>query len=758
MDKKKEYLYGLDYLRVLSTVAVLIYHINPDLLPGGFLAVCVFLVLHGYLFVVSNSKKEKFSVILYWLKRIFRLYLPMAAVVALSIYALRYATEIIWLNEKPETMSVLECINNWWQINAGQSYFARLTNSPFTHMWYISMLLQVEVVLPVFYKIYRWLKGHANFWLGWVAFVLLTIISMTVMPYLKLQNAPEMRLYFGTDARLFSILLGMCLGFLHVHNRRLNIKLFKYPVITELLFIGGAYGLIWMCLNISEQSPLYDYSFIMTSLLTVLLIALCTNKDYPLFRHLWNPPVKWLSAISYEVYLIHYPLLFYALSLTGFDKQTQLYYVGAVIAGAFLLHFAFSIRFRKDWKVIVMDVLKVAVLVPIVLGSFYGAQDIIAAKDHSEEMAQLEDELAQNADMMEQMQEEYLKKRQEEMDLMNDPKAMAKEVNAAKLPVTGIGDSVMLGALEDLYKTFPKGDFDAKQNRSYYPLYDIVQTRSKDKTLGNPVVIGIGTNAVTPIKTMREIVKMCGDRYVYWLTITNNWQFNNNDNIKKVAKEFDNVVCIDWEAHSKGHSDWFYSDGIHLTPKGRKAYSNYILECISRDLVSRKMAEEKDKLIMGIGDGFMLTALNGIRENVEDLYVICEEDLDFASVQESIQVLKDSDAMPTKIFISVGNDQTISVEDLQQLFESVKGKKVILIKTPVRKDNETNAHLDEVLQNYPDVQVFSWEDMYKEHPEYFTPDRVHLNDEGSEKFAQFILEAISTWNTEEKKSGTKKKK
>ena len=74
MDKKKDrYLYGLDILRIISTIAVLIYHINPDKLPGGYLAVCVFLVLHGYLFVVSNGHKEKFSIIGHFLKRIIRL-------------------------------------------------------------------------------------------------------------------------------------------------------------------------------------------------------------------------------------------------------------------------------------------------------------------------------------------------------------------------------------------------------------------------------------------------------------------------------------------------------------------------------------------------------------------------------------------------------------------------------------------------------------------------------------------------------------
>ncbi|MBR0385391.1 MAG: hypothetical protein IJI05_02450 [Erysipelotrichaceae bacterium] len=89
MEKKDRYLYGLDLLRIISTIAVLIYHVNPDLLPGGYLAVCVFLVMHGYLYVVSNGRKEKFSMVLQLIKRVYRLYVPMAIVVALSIFALR---------------------------------------------------------------------------------------------------------------------------------------------------------------------------------------------------------------------------------------------------------------------------------------------------------------------------------------------------------------------------------------------------------------------------------------------------------------------------------------------------------------------------------------------------------------------------------------------------------------------------------------------------------------------------------------------
>ncbi|MBQ1521803.1 MAG: acyltransferase, partial [Erysipelotrichaceae bacterium] len=210
--KKRAYAYGLDILRILCTIAVLIYHINPDLIPGGFLAVCCFLVLHGYLFVVSNSTKEHFSVIDYYVKRLFRLYLPMAIVVFATLYVVSFFPDLMWLNKKPESVSVLLGYNNWWQISAGQSYFARVTNSPFTHMWYMALLLQAELLIPLIYRLFRLATRYIKFIFIWILFMIMTVLSMRVIPNLIEASAPEMRIYFGTDARIFSIFLGMALG------------------------------------------------------------------------------------------------------------------------------------------------------------------------------------------------------------------------------------------------------------------------------------------------------------------------------------------------------------------------------------------------------------------------------------------------------------------------------------------------------------------------------------------------------------------
>ena len=361
-------------------------------------------------------------------------------------------------------------------------------------------------------------------------------------------------------------------------------------------------------------------------------------------------------------------------------------------------------------------------------------------------MQDLENQLAESAELQEQLQKEFMEKRQREMDMMNDPSAMAEEMGVANLPVTGIGDSVMLGAVYNLYETFPNGDFDAEVSRSHWALYSIIKSRSADGTLGNPVVIGIGTNGVMGKSMLEEIIEMCGDRYIYWLTITNDWQFPNNDTIKSLGEEHDNVIIVDWESYSEGEDDWFYYDGIHLTPSGRQAYADYIMESISKDLIRRKMIEDKEKLVMGIGDGYMLTSVDYLRETLTDAYMIAEEDLDYTKVLAEIQTLKDSDSLPHKVFIAVGNDQTISKENLDSLLTALSDCNVILIKVPGLKGNDTNRNIDAVIGSHENVILYDLSDRYQTNPEEFTPDRIHFNDAGSQMFADYILQKLEELN------------
>ena len=144
--KKKRYK-KIEQLRLFLCLAVLLYHLN--ILKGGYLAVASFLVLSGYLSVIS-LKDKGLSFKDYYLNRFKRIYLPLLFTV-FSCLGLISLFKINYVNLKPETTSVLLAYNNYWQLSADADYFVRNISSPFMHLWYIAILIQYEILFPFVY-------------------------------------------------------------------------------------------------------------------------------------------------------------------------------------------------------------------------------------------------------------------------------------------------------------------------------------------------------------------------------------------------------------------------------------------------------------------------------------------------------------------------------------------------------------------------------------------------------------------------------
>ena len=193
-------------------IGVILYLLN--ILKGGYLAVCTFFVLTGYLSCISSFKKEKFSIIKYYINRLKHIYLPLIIVVFISIFAISFINEINWLNLKPETTSVLLGYNNYWQISVNADYFAHHVGSPFMHFWYIAILLQFELLFPIIFIILKKLgdKIHKN--IPIIILVLSSIGSTYYFYYMCKTDNNIMNIYYNSLTRAFSIILGLTFGFI----------------------------------------------------------------------------------------------------------------------------------------------------------------------------------------------------------------------------------------------------------------------------------------------------------------------------------------------------------------------------------------------------------------------------------------------------------------------------------------------------------------------------------------------------------------
>ena len=99
MEKKR---YNkIDIIRVLAVASILFYHMG--LLPGGYLAVCTFFVLSGFLTTISAFQKENFSIKEYYINRFKKIYIPLLIVVFTTIGVLSFFKTSHWMNIKPES-------------------------------------------------------------------------------------------------------------------------------------------------------------------------------------------------------------------------------------------------------------------------------------------------------------------------------------------------------------------------------------------------------------------------------------------------------------------------------------------------------------------------------------------------------------------------------------------------------------------------------------------------------------------------------
>ncbi len=149
------YVGGLDGLRAIAVVAVVVYHFAPSVLPAGFLGVDVFFVVSGFLIgrLVTREIGRSGTVSLraFWVRRARRLLPALATVtvVVLSIAAVKSSSAEMH-NLRTQAIGALFYCGNWVLIFTKSNYFTSLGRpSPFLHLWTLALEEQFYIVLPL---------------------------------------------------------------------------------------------------------------------------------------------------------------------------------------------------------------------------------------------------------------------------------------------------------------------------------------------------------------------------------------------------------------------------------------------------------------------------------------------------------------------------------------------------------------------------------------------------------------------------------
>lgn len=319
VKRGQRYMPGLDGLRAIAVLGVILYHLNFTWAEGGLLGVGVFFTLSGYLItdiLLNQVNGGGIELKSFWLARARRL-LP--ALFLMLIVVTAWVT-LIGPHQPPDfrsaALSAAAYFNNWWLIIHDVSYFERFAPpSPLNHLWSLSVEEQFYIAWPFLLMLGLRLVPEAARKTGVrprlaAVTAAAAIASGILMAILYSPSLDPSRVYYGTDTRALELLAGATLAMLWP-SRRLHTRI-AAPA-RHTIEAGGVVGLIAIGLmfwRADEFSPfLYRGGFALLALASVLAVASLAHPASRLGPIVGCRPMRWIGERSYGIYLWTLPII-----------------------------------------------------------------------------------------------------------------------------------------------------------------------------------------------------------------------------------------------------------------------------------------------------------------------------------------------------------------------------------------------------------------------------------------------------------------
>ena len=311
---------ALDGIRAFAVLAVLFYHAGISWMGGGLLGVDVFFVLSGFLITTLLCRELAGSgtvrLVRFWAQRARRL-LPALFVLVLGVaaYAFAFRDSIDLSAVRGDALSTLAYVANWHFIFSDQGYFAQAAApSPFLHTWSLAVEEQYYLIWPLvaLFVVRRWGLAKLALTAGVGA-----LSSAVLMVVLYGAGFSVDRLYYGTDTRAQSLLIGSFLGAVGAHRGRdFSIVPARWTATARsrrLWAVPGLVGavfLVWAWHALAGTNPfLYRGGFLLVALAAgSVIVTVVTLPTSVLARVCSLRALVFTGRISYGLYLYHWPL------------------------------------------------------------------------------------------------------------------------------------------------------------------------------------------------------------------------------------------------------------------------------------------------------------------------------------------------------------------------------------------------------------------------------------------------------------------
>jgi peptidoglycan/LPS O-acetylase OafA/YrhL len=610
------YLPGLDGLRAVAVIGVMIYHANHSWLRGGYLGVEVFFVISGYLITLLLVGEHERSGIVnlkeFWFRRGRRLLPALYVMLAALVVYITAFYPAVREQSRGDFVAGLLYVSNWYQILVGQGYASAEAFVPLRHLWSLAVEEQFYLLWPLVMVIIlrrssgRRLPGTGLKLIGASLVINVIMAFLFADGFVPLACSAENSngywhlfgrcisindfLYLGSFTRAGGLLLGAGFALLWRPAAIMRGPLRDKGRQLDVLAVVGMLLLAWFMWSMylfekGRYNPVpFRGGLFVTGIATLFIIAAATHRSAATGGLLGNPVLKWAGTRSYGLYLYHWPI--YQI----IRKQAQIPLSLLEVVVAWVLTAAIteaSYRFietpirRGQWRSLVAALRhdtrsKVAtVAVVAVLGLAVTSMAVADPQCVGAVQCSLQ------GNDPDTTVPATLPATVPSVPTSDSTIATTTTVPKAPTANVAVGESVMVGAKAQL----ESAGFlvNAKENRGPDGVKNAILqlVDSGDIGLGTTVVVQVGTNAPVSDKEFDAIMQAIPADVagVVFMTLAADvdWVPANNDRINALPTRYANVRVLDWANESKNIA--LCPDGIHITcsVEALNFYANLIL-------------------------------------------------------------------------------------------------------------------------------------------------------------------------------------
>lgn len=599
MNEVKKRSIGIDIIKAISLISVIIYHLYEY--KGTYIGVVLFFVISGYLITEVLYERDD-SYFKFIKRRYTKIFPPLIAVLTLSCLAFYYFYGFINIKLIFNSLSSLFGLSNIYQIYSGMSYFERSGDLfPLLHTWSLSIEIQFYVIFPFLIYLFKKMKLNIKFIAAII--IILSLISGSIMIYKEYMNCDISAIYYGTDTRIFSILIGSAFYFLF-KDKKLEAKKVN---ILSYIFLGIIVA-ITLSVNYLSKSNYYGFLYLI-SVLGGFITVTSLKTGFLDFKSPIAKPLSKLGEHSYVYYLWQYPIMIYSLE---YFKWSDIDYNYTVILQIIILIILSEISYKfliesKQGSIIlrrIFLVIYVAILVFLPISTESNSEEVQnraneidknlltnnfnnTAHDNTKKEYKIDnidyiaEKLLEEIALFKEQQDKKIEKKVDETVEKEEDKDKVDNSIEAK-DYTFIGDSVMKMGEPYIKEIFKDASIDAKVSRQFTDLPKVLEALKDSKKLKNIVVIHLGTNGVINKESFESSMKLLEGKTVYLMNtvVPKPWEKSVNKSLEEWSADYSNITIIDWHKYAKGEKKLFYKDATHPKPEGAKKYAEFILESI----------------------------------------------------------------------------------------------------------------------------------------------------------------------------------